>query len=399
MPYIPCSTQIFMKTIFPASIINQTTEYYQSNISVRSKVIYVSLLLVIIAVFCSLPFVYVDVSVKGRGTFQTSLVRNEIYAPISGRVSFIDIVENRAVQKGDVLAEIKSDQVDLEIDGLDDRRVMVQDFIGDLKKLMRLTPNTITEFSSGLLSSKYYQAAFYEYVSEIQQLQTLLEKEKRDVKRAKLLYDSKAISAVEYEETRSKYERVLTDLDLFQSKKISTWEQELSGYQRELEKLLNNKKRLSDKLDQYKIFAGVSGTIINFENIKPGDFVFSNKKIAEITPDSTLKAVAFLSPADIAFVEPGQKVYFQVDAYDYNQWGLLEGYVEEVANDLQMIGENEVAFRVICQLDEEALYLKNGVMGEVRRGMTFGSRFLVTRRSLYQLLYDKVDDWLNPAVQ
>ncbi|WP_186756131.1 HlyD family secretion protein [Echinicola salinicaeni] len=388
-----------MKTVFPSSIVEQTSEYYQNKITVRSRIIYISILILIIGGFCCLPFIEVDVSVKGEGKFQTSLSRNEIYAPISGRVSSINIVENGSVQKGSILAEIKSDQVDLEIDGLESRGGQVQEFIADLKKLMEVSPNNTSDFSPRDLKSKYYKAAYYEYNSEVQQLRNVLEKEKRDVKRAKLLFDSRALSLAEYDEIRAKFERALTNLDLFQSKKLSIWEQELASYQRELAKLGNSKKLLRDRLHQFKIIAGVSGTIVNFENIRPGDFVFANQKIAEISPDSTLKAVTFLSPADIAFVRAGQKVLFQVDAYDYNQWGLLEGVVSEISKDLQMISENEVAFRVVCNLKQNALSLQNGIEGEVRRGMTFKSRFLVTRRSLYQLLYDQVDNWLNPAVE
>ncbi|AWW31303.1 multidrug transporter [Echinicola strongylocentroti] len=388
-----------MKTIFPASIVNQTTEYYQGKISVRSKVIYTSVLVALAVMLVSLPFIYVDVSVSARGSFQTSLGRNEIHAPVSGRVSSINIVENESVKQGQVLAEIKSDQVDLEIDGVNSRKALVQNFIADLRKLMKVSPNQIDDFLGRTLTTKYYQAAFFEYVSGVQQLQTVLEKEKRDLKRAKVLFDSKAISAVDYDEYRSKFEQSLANLDIYHSKKISSWEQELRDYQNEFDELANSKKLLRDRLHQYKIVAGVAGTIINFENIKMGDFVFANQKMAEISPDSTLKAVAFLDPADIAFVQPGQKVNFQVDAYDYNQWGLLEGTVEEIAKDINMISENEVAFRVICNLSKEALYLKNGVEGDVKRGMTFNGRFLVARRSLYQLLYDKVDDWLNPALK
>jgi HlyD family secretion protein len=29
--------------------------------------------------------------------------------------------------------------------------------------------------------------------------------------------------------------------------------------------------------------------------------------------------------------------------------------------------------------------------------MTLRARFIVAERSLWQLLYDKVDDWMNPA--
>jgi HlyD family secretion protein len=32
----------------------------------------------------------------------------------------------------------------------------------------------------------------------------------------------------------------------------------------------------------------------------------------------------------------------------------------------------------------------------IKKGMTVQVRFLVTRRTLFQLLFDKADDWLNP---
>ena len=36
--------------------------------------------------------------------------------------------------------------------------------------------------------------------------------------------------------------------------------------------------------------------------------------------------------------------------------------------------------------------------GKLKKGMTLQAYFNVARRSLYQLLYDKIDNWLNPQV-
>ena len=50
--------------------------------------------------------------------------------------------------------------------------------------------------------------------------------------------------------------------------------------------------------------------------------------------------------------------------------------------------------------DELALEIyrleKNGYKGDISKGMTLTARFLIANRSLWQLLYDKVDNWLNP---
>jgi len=43
--------------------------------------------------------------------------------------------------------------------------------------------------------------------------------------------------------------------------------------------------------------------------------------------------------------------------------------------------------------------LKNGYEGKLKKGVTLQARFVVTERSLWQLLYDKVDDWVNPNIK
>ena len=54
--------------------------------------------------------------------------------------------------------------------------------------------------------------------------------------------------------------------------------------------------------------------------------------------------------------------------------------------------------KVICALDSETLSLKNGYIGHIRKGMTVNANFIITQRTVFQLLYDKIDNWLNPKV-
>src|SRR5690606_30124060 len=210
--------------------------------------------------------------------------------------------------------------------------------------------------------------------------------------------ESKTIPFAEYDDVQLKFTQAKSNLEIFQKRKIAEWQHELAEYQKELISLNNQVNILNERLDQFKIVAGVSGTLMNVPYLKQGDFIFPNQKLGEISPDSTLIAVAHLSPADIGFVERGQKVVFQVDAYNYNQWGLAEGKVVEISDDLSIISGSEVVFRVICTIKEDRLRLKNGIEGKLKKGMTFNGRFITARRSLFQLLYDEVDDWLNPAV-
>ena len=105
----------------------------------------------------------------------------------------------------------------------------------------------------------------------------------------------------------------------------------------------------------------------------------------------------YVSPGDIGLITESMPVRFQIDAFNYNQWGLAEGRVIDIARDISML-EGQPQFLVRCQLSQKSLHLKNGYSGQLKKGMTLTARFQVSRRTLYQLLYDKVDDWLNPQL-
>ena len=382
--------------IFPAAILKQTTEYYQSRISVTSQAIYMTILVFILLAFVALPYIKVDVAVQARGTFQSSLQRNAIVSSAAGRLEELLIKENQKIRKGEVLAIIRSENVNLEISGNEERRQQVQEFILDLSKLIHLNFES-EELEMPLLRSKFYQAAFFEFQAAFGNQLAIVQKQERDFRRAQLLFEAKSIAFAEYDEAEIQYKQSISNFDLLKRRKRAEWEQELVNFQKERQQLNNQIEILHEQLDQFTIIAGVSGTVINVPNLNVGDFIFANQKLGEISPDSSLLAVTYLSPADIAFVEKGQRVNFQVDAYNYNQWGLAHGTVLDIADDLSLISEREAGFLVTCVLENPILKLKTGHEGEIKKGMTFNGRFVIARRSLFQLLYDKVDDWLNPG--
>jgi HlyD family secretion protein len=103
-----------------------------------------------------------------------------------------------------------------------------------------------------------------------------------------------------------------------------------------------------------------------------------------------------LTPRDIGLVRPGTPVRVMVDAFNYRDWGVVDGVVSEISDDASLEGDGPV-FRVRCRLARTELSLAGGQRASLKKGMTFRARFLVAERSLLQLLFDDVHDWLNPA--
>ncbi|MCK7555323.1 hypothetical protein MKQ70_10045 [Chitinophaga sedimenti] len=106
-------------------------------------------------------------------------------------------------------------------------------------------------------------------------------------------------------------------------------------------------------------------------------------------------AECYVSPRDIAYLKAGMPARFQVEAFNYNEWGLVQGKVLSVDNDFTMM-DNQPVFKVRCAFASPAVETAHGVKGQLKKGMTLQARFILTKRSLFQLLYDKADDWINP---
>ncbi|UJP66783.1 HlyD family secretion protein [Mongoliitalea daihaiensis] len=386
------------KSIFPSAIIAQSVEVYDSHISVRSKVIYLLLLGMLVAAIIALPLLYVDVAVQSRGTFQSAIQRNALMSSVSGRLETWYMRENQKVQKGEVLATIRGEVLNLEMQGVEERLSIVDEFIADLHKLLRL--DHLDNNSEPIpLRSKFYQASLLEYHTKINNQSAAVQKLERDFQRAQTLFENGALAFAEYDVADVQYKQANAQLDLVRKQQRNLWEQELVNYQNEKIRLSNQKSVYMEQSDQYKVIAGINGTLLNVVNLNEGDFVHPQQKLAEISPDTTVLAITYISPVDIAFITVGQEVSFQIDAYNYNQWGIATGKVIDIADDLSLFNEREAGFLVTCALDKPYLTLANGQEGYIKKGMTYNARFVVARRSLFQLLYDKVDNWLNPQVQ
>ena len=119
--------------------------------------------------------------------------------------------------------------------------------------------------------------------------------------------------------------------------------------------------------------------------------------ICSLSPGGEMLAECYVSTRDIGMLKPGQTARFMIDAFDYNYFGVVTGQISSIDNDFILLDKSPV-FKVRCRLNQEQLSLKNGYHGKLKKGMHFQARFAVKNRTLWQLLYDTADDWLNPAL-
>ena len=104
-----------------------------------------------------------------------------------------------------------------------------------------------------------------------------------------------------------------------------------------------------------------------------------------------------MTPRNIGYLSLGMPVIVQVESFNYNEWGTVGGTVKDISSDFMTDKQGHSFYKVKCGMDRDYLQLKNGRTGRLKKGMTVSAHFMITRRSLFDLLYQKMDDWVNPA--
>jgi HlyD family secretion protein len=226
-------------------------------------------------------------------------------------------------------------------------------------------------------------------VQEIDQLQRKLDRER-------FLAERDALSQVALDETQFDLQSSVNRYKMLVEQQKNQWILDEIRFNDELEQLKSEQNQIEEELSRYEVRSPISGTVQNKAAVFQNSFVSVNQVLGEISPYTSLIAEVFVSPRDIGFLKEGMEARFQIDAYDYNQWGIAYGAIQNISEDVVM-NEGQPLFRVQCSFDQTYLELGNGFRGDFKKGMTLQARFIVTRRSLFQLLYDKADDWLNPS--
>ena len=378
-----------MPQIFPPEIIENTVECYHARINTRSKAIYGLILVMILSVFVSLPLVQVDISSQSRGVIRSPYENTTIQSALYGEVTSYRMLENKMVQKGVTLIILNSDKLNEQI-ALANKKIQENDlFISDIACLLSAKYNQ-------LLTPKY-RGEYYRYQAKLNEQRISVSYLRKELATQKSLADQKVISNFDYLQSKNNYDKANEQLKALEQDYQTNWVADQTTLNQQNNELISNIKQIEKEKQQYVILAPMSGSLVQVAGFQKGNFISPGQNLAYISTNNLLLAECYISPSDIGYIRQNQPVTFQFDAFNYHDWGMLQGKVSQLLNDVVVIDQKPM-FRVRCTLDKNSLQLKNGYRGNIQKGLTFTARFKLNRRSLWQLLFDKVDNWLNPKL-
>ena len=364
-----------------------TIENLISKNKTKNISIYFVIVLGLIVFLGLLPVIKVDISSQSRGIIRSKMDNVPIIAIVSGRVKWVSLKNNSIIQKGDTLVKISKEN-------LESDKEIQNTLSGSVSELLNDVSNLLQSKTANLSTSKAREDLL-KFQSGKNELQSKVSQAQINYERNKILYDKDILAKGEFEKYEYELRLNKQALQSYISQQNSTWENQKRDLEERLKNLNGAVSKINIESDNYIILAPISGTIENFSGIQKGSFINASQSIATISAADHLIVENNVATSDIGLIKKNQKVKFQLDAFNYNQWGFLEGKVIDIDKNIT-IQEEQAFFKVRCAFDSTTLKLKSGYEANVSKGMTLTTRYILTRRSLFDLLFDKIDDWLNP---
>ena len=377
--------------ILKSDYIKDSIDTYFNEIKVSSTIIYMVVIIMVVISLILLPFIYIDITMSSSGIIRPVTEKTTITSSLTEYVDSVYKTEGSYIHKGDTLLTFSKRSIEKK---LHHDTFIIDDYNSQIADLTFLSKGSCpTTFLSPARKNEYQL-----YLSKKKGIETLVEQTKREHERNTQLYEQKLISRQEYETTMYQYQNKKDELSSLITNQISVWQTDLTNLKSKLSEYNTDLGQQRIQMEQYVITSPVNGTLEQFTGIYKGNMIQAGTTIATISPSARTYVECYVTPEDIGFVHKGMKVNIQVSAFNYNEWGKITGEVENISSDITQDTNGGSYFKVRCKLDKSSLQYKNtGKKGYVKKGMTVSVHFIVTRRSLFDCLYQNINNWINPT--
>lgn len=368
-------------------------------------------------------FSRIDLIVKAPGRIRpkTNPIKvvhqsDSIRSSIAGKITQVHVQIGDRVKKGDILAEF-------------DRQVLDN----ELTRLKRVVENRKSELDrfQNLIQHKneLYQTEVSKAEADLKQANEQIRREKEELAgnlhAAQVEYDA----AVESESKKRKLveqglrpkgdldqatiwlQRAKANLDKL---KMGVDESRLQPLQLAIQsiknrhdvenedldiKLIRLKEELHDAetqlantsidYDQAVVRAHIDGVVTEGE-MQEGESVQAGQTIFTIAPEQNFQMEVLVASSDVGRIQVGMPSRIKLDAFDYQKYGTVQGKVEQVSPDSEMVKEAGTGFyRVHISIPNDQIG-RGKAIGKIKLGMTGLAEIITDEDSILALTFRKI---------
>lgn len=382
-----------IQPLLSAARLEDCVEAHIARHAPSGTVLYLTIIGLVMTAAASTPFIQVPVVVQADGIVRPSIERQEARAAESGIVQSVRVMDGAQVSAGDTLLTLDAEGVRTRLALLDSIAQAQTDDLADLEALLAAHDAPLAYVS---VRTAHRRQQLREHLAIEADLLASAAIEDREAARLRELYARGFATAEQTERQDAAQYGAEAAVRAHRDQARTQWSDDNVALIVERRRIEVERSGLIEMLSRYAVVATVPGSVELAVTLSPGSVLERGERVATISPNTDLVAETLLPPRDIGLVRPGTPVRLMIDAFNYREWGVLEGVVSEISDDASLERDGPL-FRVRCRLARTELRLRGGQRAMLKKGMTFRARILVANRSLLQLLFDDVDDRLNPA--
>lgn len=344
-------------------------------------VIILGVFLLLVTTIIWSTFSKIDVVITATGSLQPEGKIKIIKSNSSGTIDAINIVEGQLVDEGDILFQLNTEVINIDIDQLYKQREILEaqrdiyNMILDDKDMSELDLSVYdssvrNEVESIIKSDSIFKNSINSYEKE---------KVNNDLNKRIAQYNieeynkNNLTQQVRIQELMiQQYDLAIESIDIQIKDATLQYSAQINSKQFEIENELND---LDSKIDKYNlakddqtITSPVRGYINSISVNQIGDTVSSTQELAYIVPiDEPIEMFCYVKNMDIADIDIGMDVEIKLDAYPYNKYGTVKGKVKYISpssfvND-QLGSVYLIKVRVLNKSNE--IKLTSGLTGNV----------------------------------
>ena len=142
------------------------------------------------------------------------------------------------------------------------------------------------------------------------------------------------------------------------------------------------------KLNQRFLYAPVNGVVLTLNVHQSGEVVQSGQAIAEVAPiGKPLILSTVLSSHDAGFIKVGMPVQIKLDAYPFQEYGVISGKVTTISPDSKPDERLGQVYRVEVELAQDHINAKGQPIA-FKAGQTASAEIITHRRRIADVLLD-----------
>ncbi|NJO93322.1 MAG: HlyD family efflux transporter periplasmic adaptor subunit, partial [Hydrococcus sp. RM1_1_31] len=179
-------------------------------------------------------------------------------------------------------------------------------------------------------------------------------------------------------------------IQLETSQKMQQYQLDIAQTQAKIAQTKNLLATAKVKLKNNYLKAPIDGVVLALNLTNTGEVIEAGKTVAEIAPEGApLVLSAVLPNQEAGFVKKGMPVKIKLDAYPYQDYGVISGKVTEISADAKSDDKLGTVYRVEIELERDYVTDQQQKI-EFKAGQTASAEIVIRRRRIADVLLDPI---------